>query len=310
MRPAVSPVVMMKKSKQPIEKLTIDLLRSRLDLNNTSNGLYIFDTDAQEMDLSYLSPYRSDHNSIHLITDGEVNVKINLLPYKLRKNNMVLFTSNTIRHFETVTPNCRATNLLFSNDYLFESEIPSKTAGAFDYLSGIIEPVLTLREYQRDLILAQLAALRLKTEQVSKNTSYTEDILRHLFSALILEIGALYQKEEKPYVVSGTRKESVAHQFLKLVVQRFKEEKSVQAYADMLNITPKYLSTATRELTGKTAGDLIDEMLILEAKVLLSTSGMPIAHIAEFLNFSDQFVFSKFFKKHAGLNPSTFRRSV
>ncbi|SEJ26220.1 AraC-type DNA-binding protein [Dyadobacter koreensis] len=310
MRPAVSPVVMMKKSKQPIEKLTIDLLRSRLDLNNTSNGLYIFDTDAQEMDLSYLSPYRSDHNSIHLITDGEVNVKINLLPYKLRKNNMVLFTSNTIRHFETVTPNCRATNLLFSNDYLFESGIPSKTAGAFDYLSGIIEPVLTLREYQRDLILAQLAALRLKTEQVSKNTSYTEDILRHLFSALILEIGALYQKEEKPYVVSGTRKESVAHQFLKLVVQRFKEEKSVQAYADMLNITPKYLSTATRELTGKTAGDLIDEMLILEAKVLLSTSGMPIAHIAEFLNFSDQFVFSKFFKKHAGLNPSTFRRSV
>ncbi|WP_177197070.1 AraC family transcriptional regulator [Dyadobacter koreensis] len=301
---------MMKKSKQPIEKLTIDLLRSRLDLNNTSNGLYIFDTDAQEMDLSYLSPYRSDHNSIHLITDGEVNVKINLLPYKLRKNNMVLFTSNTIRHFETVTPNCRATNLLFSNDYLFESGIPSKTAGAFDYLSGIIEPVLTLREYQRDLILAQLAALRLKTEQVSKNTSYTEDILRHLFSALILEIGALYQKEEKPYVVSGTRKESVAHQFLKLVVQRFKEEKSVQAYADMLNITPKYLSTATRELTGKTAGDLIDEMLILEAKVLLSTSGMPIAHIAEFLNFSDQFVFSKFFKKHAGLNPSTFRRSV
>jgi len=310
MRPAVSPVVMMKKSKQPIEKLTIDLLRSRLDLNNTSNGFYIFDTDAQEMDLSYLSPYRSDHNSIHLITDGEVNVKINLLPYKLRKNNMVLFTSNTIRHFETVTPNCRATNLLFSNDYLFESGIPSKTAGAFDYLSGIIEPVLTLREYQRDLILAQLAALRLKTEQVSKNTSYTEDILRHLFSALILEIGALYQKEEKPYVVSGTRKESVAHQFLKLVVQRFKEEKSVQAYADMLNITPKYLSTATRELTGKTAGDLIDEMLILEAKVLLSTSGMPIAHIAEFLNFSDQFVFSKFFKKHAGLNPSTFRRSV
>lgn len=79
-------------------------------------------------------------------------------------------------------------------------------------------------------------------------------------------------------------------------MKKFKVERSVQAYADMLNITPKYLTTATRGLTGKTAGELIDEMLIVEAKVLLNESGLPIAHIAESLNFSDQFVFSKFLR--------------
>ncbi|GAA4324029.1 hypothetical protein GCM10023149_25380 [Mucilaginibacter gynuensis] len=215
-----------------------------------------------------------------------------------------------IRHFGTVTPDCKAINLLFSNDYLLNSALPSKTAEAFDYLSGIIDPVVELREDQFELIVTQLTALGLKIKHTRTNTFYAEDILRHLFSALIFEVGALYQKVAKPYVVSGSRKEHIVHQFLKLVSKKFKDEKSVQAYADMLNITPKYLTTATRELTGKTAGDLIDEMLIVEAKVLLNESGMPIAHIAETLNFSDQFVFSRFFKKHCGLNPSTFRRSV
>jgi len=300
----------MKNKKKRIEELTVDFLKSRLDINTKFKGLYVFDTDSQEMDTSFMSPYRADHNSIHLITDGEVNVKINLLEYTLRKNDLVLFTTNTIRHFGTVTPDCKATNLLFSNDYLLNSAIPSKTAEAYDYLTGIISPVSRLSEDQVDLFKAQLSVLALKMKDTRANRFYAEDILRHLFSALIFEVGALYQSEVQPYVVPGSRKEYVVHQFLKLVMKKFKEERSVQAYADMLNITPKYLTTATRALTGKTAGELIDEMLIVEAKVLLNESGLPIAHIAESLNFSDQFVFSKFFKKHCGQNPSSYRRTA
>lgn len=300
----------MKNKKQRIEKLTVDLLKSRLDINTDFKGLYVFDTDSREMDTSFISPYRADHNSIHLITEGEVNVKINLLEYTLKKNDLVLFTTNMIRYFGTVTPNCKATNLLFYNDYLLNSGIPSKTAEAYDYLTGIVNPVVSLNDHQVDLFKTQLAALALKMKDTRKNRFYAEDILRHLFSAIIFEVGALYQSETRPYVVSGSRKDHVVYQFLKLVMKRFKEERSVQAYADMLNVTPKYLSSATRSLTGKTAGDLIDEMLIVEAKVLLNESGMPIAHIAETLNFSDQFVFSKFFKKHCGQNPSSFRRSA
>ncbi|QDW24134.1 helix-turn-helix domain-containing protein [Pedobacter sp. KBS0701] len=300
----------MKNKKKRIEELTLDFLKSRLDINTKFKGLYVFDTDSQEMDTSFMSPYRADHNSIHLITDGEVNVKINLLEYTLRKNDLVLFTTNTIRHFGKVTPDCKATNLLFSNDYLLNSAIPSKTAEAYDYLTGIISPVSRLSEDQVDLFKAQLSVLALKMKDTRANRFYAEDILRHLFSALIFEVGALYQSEVQPYVVPGSRKEYVVHQFLKLVMKKFKVERSVQAYADMLNITPKYLTTATRGLTGKTAGELIDEMLIVEAKVLLNESGLPIAHIAESLNFSDQFVFSKFFKKHCGQNPSSYRRTA
>ena len=300
----------MKNNKKRIEKLTLDFLKSRLDINTDFKGLYIFDTDAREMDTSFMSPYRADHNSIHLITEGEVNIKINLLKYTLKKNDLVLFTTNMIRHFGTVSPDCQATNLLFTNDYLLSSAVPSKTAEAYNYLTGIISPVVSLRDAQADLFKTQFSALAMKMKDARTNRFYAEDILRHLFSAVIFEIGALYQSDTNPYVVSSSRKEYVVHQFLKLVMQKFKEEKSVQAYADMLNITPKYLTTATRGLTGKTAGDLIDEVLIVEAKVLLNESGMPIARIAESLNFSDQFVFSKFFKKHCGQNPSSYRRSV
>ncbi len=66
-------------------------------------------------------------------------------------------------------------------------------------------------------------------------------------------------------------------------------------YARRLNITPKYLSTVSKDVSGKTAARWIDEAVILEAKSLLRYSGMSIQEIAYHLNFSTQSFFGKYF---------------
>jgi AraC-like DNA-binding protein len=48
-------------------------------------------------------------------------------------------------------------------------------------------------------------------------------------------------------------------------------------------------------------------MVITEAKILLEDLGQSVASVAEQLNFSDQFFFSKFFKRHTGINPSQYK---
>jgi AraC-like DNA-binding protein len=92
-----------------------------------------------------------------------------------------------------------------------------------------------------------------------------------------------------------------------MLSSHFKEERGVQFYADALFITPKHLSKTLKEITNKTCSELIDEMVITEARILLQNMGQSVASVAEQLHFSDQFFFSKFFKRHTGINPSQYK---
>jgi len=67
------------------------------------------------------------------------------------------------------------------------------------------------------------------------------------------------------------------------------------------------LSAAIKEASGKTAGDWMTEMLMLEAKVLLQDKQLTIAQIADQLKFIDPSHFGKFFKAQTGVSPLAFR---
>jgi AraC-like DNA-binding protein len=97
---------------------------------------------------------------------------------------------------------------------------------------------------------------------------------------------------------------------LKLLREHVKEQRSVNFYADMLYVTPKHLSMCVKEITGKTCGEIIDEMVVAEAKALLHNSELTIGRVADELNFSDQYFFSKYFKKRTGMSPMNYRMAV
>ncbi|PTS97440.1 AraC family transcriptional regulator, partial [Pedobacter sp. HMWF019] len=73
-------------------------------------------------------------------------------------------------------------------------------------------------------------------------------------------------------------------------------------------ITPNHLNALCNDLLGKSAGEIIRERVILEAKRLLINLDLSVAEIAERLNFSDQSYFIKFFKKYEEITPEKFRK--
>jgi AraC family transcriptional activator of pobA len=88
----------------------------------------------------------------------------------------------------------------------------------------------------------------------------------------------------------------------------YKKERGVNFYARKLCITPKHLSWAVKEVSGKTAGTWIDEAVILEAKTLLKSSDMNIQQISEELNFANQSFFGKYFKHYTGMSPKEYKK--
>jgi AraC family transcriptional activator of pobA len=100
----------------------------------------------------------------------------------------------------------------------------------------------------------------------------------------------------------------VLRNFQKLIDQHYKEKKLTKDYAAMLYITPNHLNALCKDVTGRSAGELIRDRVLLEAKRLLVNAKLTISQIATELQFMDNSYFSKFFKKYEGVTPEVFRK--
>jgi AraC-like DNA-binding protein len=96
--------------------------------------------------------------------------------------------------------------------------------------------------------------------------------------------------------------------FQKLVNENYIKLKLPSEYAARLYVTPNYLNALCKDLLGKSAGEIIRDRIMLEAKRLLVNADTSISEIALQLNFEDNSYFTKFFKKYAGKTPEEFRK--
>ena len=102
--------------------------------------------------------------------------------------------------------------------------------------------------------------------------------------------------------------QSLYNQYLKLVSQHFLSIRKVSEYARMLHVSPDHLNRAIRSCTDQTAHELIDEMILMEAKAYLLHSPLSVSEIAYKLEFADPSHFNRFFKKRCNATPLDFRR--
>ena len=107
-----------------------------------------------------------------------------------------------------------------------------------------------------------------------------------------------------------SRKDHVLQEFHALVTRNFREEHFVSFYADKLAISEQYLARIVRLGTGKTINSLINELLVMEARTLLTSTKFTVGEIAAKLGFSDAAGFCKFFKRNAGQTPLNYRKGL
>ncbi len=137
---------------------------------------------------------------------------------------------------------------------------------------------------------------------------YQEKMLEGMLVSFLYFCKAAYERF-KTTENHLTRSQIIAHKFELLVDKMYVDTKNVSDYAEQLNITPNYLTTTVKKLTGKSAKDVIQERLFVESKSLLKFSGLDIAEIAYRLNFQEPTHFTRFFKKLSGTTPNKFRHA-
>lgn len=140
-------------------------------------------------------------------------------------------------------------------------------------------------------------------KEMNENSKYQKEIIQSIFYALILEILAEYEKIFDSDNNHDIKANDLSDRFFRLLTIHYKKHRSVQFYADKLNLTPKYLSTAIKKVTGRPILEWIHEAVLIDAKMLLRTTDLTVQQISDQLNFSSPSAFVQFFKKHTGKTP-------
>lgn len=89
--------------------------------------------------------------------------------------------------------------------------------------------------------------------------------------------------------------------------QNFREQHSVSYYAGLLHKSPKTITNTFKKINEKSPLQIIHDRILLEAKNLLQYTKLDISEIAYDLGFENVQVFSRFFKRLAGIPPTEFR---
>ena len=291
----------------PVRQITLqDLITLRGD-EAQDEDFYVFSKNTEIPKTGVHYPSRSNFYTFLLVTRGKIDVKLNLIDYSTEKDTILFLSPNVTVQFMSVSEDFLYYGIAFTPNFLTKAGINKKYSDTLDFFSANHQPQLSIKHSDANILCSSLDALY-RRSATDKHYPFRTEIVQHLFAAFLYELAAIYQNNYTGKQVQVSRKEDITVQFLKLLPLHFREERGVKYYADQLFVTPKYLSETVKEATGKTAGYFIDEMVMLEAKVLLKNASLSIAQIADELHFSDQFSFSKFFKRMAGVTPSDYRR--
>ena len=258
-----------------------------------------------ERDL-FKSHFRSDFLTVLLIVKGGLTFSLNLQDYTAQQYSLVIIAPNSVKKIGVISKDTIVSGVNFTTEFLNIIGISKNAIELLDYFSSQFSPLWQLNK--KDASCVQLLIKQLNNRVTTLNEHlYGKELLYHSFYIYLYELYGLSKKYAVPFQHHVTRKENLVKNFTHFVQLEFREQRNVKVYARKLNITPKYLTETVKEITGKTAGEIIDDCVLLEAKLLLDNPSLSIAEVADDLHFSDQSFFGKYFKRHTGLSPKEYR---
>jgi len=244
------------------------------------------------------------HSFYHLVlfVEGKGQFTIDFTNFTIESHQAYFMSPGQVHtwEFESI-PKGFVVN--FGHDFFHSLLLNPEYIGQFCFFSGSAEENVIRIPHSK-----QARAKFLVQELVQEvsgpdlpNQSLLQIILLHFFHLL---------EDRKPGAQNtqpSTSGQATLEQFKSLVELHFRKERFPSFYADKLRISSNHLNNLCKAHLGKQAGEFIRERMVLEAKRSLIIPGSSITSLSYDLNFSDNSNFTKFFKKHVGMNPEQFR---
>lgn len=243
---------------------------------------------------------------IGLCREGEASFKLGGKQLQVHKGDLIVQLGDQVIENMHSADNFHATFVLMTRRFAQDCVVGLDYM--WPYLLYIIKnPVVQLSEEEQTWIWDCYTLLHDRAHK--KPGRYMREAVIALTRAFYFEVCNLLDSRAKPErAASQSRSYAIFDQFIRLVSQNFKHERGVEWYSNEMCITPKYLSEVVKSVSGRTAGQWITSLVMIEIKTLLQNSALSIKEIAQEMNFPNQSFFGKYFKNLEGVSPTDFRK--
>lgn len=281
----------------------LEIVKSALHVQD-ENIDYFVASFASPMQLTTF-PQRASYFGVAVCTQGNAKLLADLESYSLLPGSLIVMGPQTIRSWRDQSADYAEETLFFTESFFSAHSGHINPLGVFSFFQDNATKVIKLDKTDKNIICDNL--------QTIKNTSTTsslrkDEMVRSYINITLNHVADLYDKYDPNRLAKVNSQFNMVGEFKKLLIEKHLELRTVNGYADLLNVTPKHLSETIKEATGKTAREWIHDILILEAKVRLKQTSLSVTVIAESLNFSDPSLFGKYFRRYTGHSPLAYRK--
>ncbi|HZI25156.1 MAG TPA: helix-turn-helix domain-containing protein [Chryseolinea sp.] len=240
---------------------------------------------------------------LFFIERGKVTYKFQDEQHLVAGPVMVIIPENTL-HGLVVGKNIKGMVLTLSTSFL-ETVFRSASSALME-----LSQIRILKNVKEDKSFAAIKALLYELhDEIREELPEKGLILQSQLSLLLSKLFRLSIDISDNFIEAASSYSRYFNFFLRSIKKSYTPMKSIKHYARELNITTVHLNRICQATVGKSALQVVDEFLFLEAEKYLKHTEYSISEVAYRLNFEDPAYFSRFFSKYAGVSPKVFRET-
>lgn len=252
-----------------------------------------------------------DYGILIFCTAGKAQFDYDGQTIHLQVNDLFLFFARAVMDNFMCSPDFNCREIWFSRGEMWDMNMYGKNS---------LSDLVTLKQNPK-VTIGKSDAAKLDTYYqllCQDMREYAEpdnqSIVHSLFSTFILEILAIMRRSYNASVEDGTdaagrlHGKLLADEFVKLVEQSDGRIRRVDDFAQMLNVSPKYLSKLLHRVMARKPSEIIALFTLKAIENRLRYSDMTMQQIADELHFSSASSFGKFVREHTDMTPLEFRK--
>lgn len=254
---------------------------------------------------SFEALQRHSYYSIILIHEGTIDLQIERNPYHTASKTIICISPYQPYAIKSSKP-VQGVILNFHPDFFctYKHQNEIQTEGILFH--NIFQPSFFRVADEKPLltILDQMSA-----EIANEDIGQHQQLVSYL-KIFLLSVVRIKKHHSTQLDIPTNNSPQIILELINHIEMHYQQKHSTLDYANMLNISTSALGKLVKKHFGKTLSNLIAERILVEAKRELYLTSKTVKEIAYMFGYGDEYYFSRFFKKHAGISPSIYRNTV
>lgn len=263
--------------------------------------------DFSEASLSRLTvPHQNDHFCVLLVEEGKLELQVEDKIHLLHKHNVAVIFPHQVSLIQVLSKDIKGKLILF-DEVLFCSDILKNELSVYNVN---LSTQLNCTVLAQDQFTEGLRTINTVEDIYLYPSLIRKEQARFFIKTFLLSLIESVHGQHSLLEFANPQEQPIYVSFKKMLNQHFKEQRTVQFYAEQLHITPKKLNSITKKHCGKTAIQAIHQRILTEIKRQLMFADRTHKEIAFDLGFNSPAALNKFVKAKLNETPTQLQHEM